>query len=281
MYWKLWSKSCQSDLFQDRSVKGGTFYVSSAKAFGCYWPPNIKRFSGLALRFLYSISLCQECELPIIPSALCDMYPLYRTARHSLLLESSQCTSSTSHSCSRAYHLFSSYRLAVIVIKCQKLWRRRPCPRCLITLLGPTLELSLPSRTKMSSENRWLSSNIALKAVSFVSYWFSPPSSTPSQVSFTTSSLSSPTTSSSSSPTPALASRESSYDPSHSLSRSASPASSPSSVYNEGIITSRGGMFPNARGLTFNNCIFQDITSVQPCPNHGMVWPLRAYRLTN
>lgn len=213
----------------------------------------------------------------------CILY--YCTARHSLLLESSQCTSSTSHSCSRAYHLSSSYRLAVIVIKCQKLWRRRPCLQCLITLLGSTPGFSLPSRTKMSSENRyhWLSSDIALKAVSFMLYWFSPPSSDPSQVSFTTSSLSSPTTSSSFSPTSALASRKSSYDSGHSLPRSASSASSsPSSVHvNEGIITSRGGMFPNARGLTFNNCIFQDITSVQPCPNHGMVWSLRAYRWTN
>jgi len=129
----------------------------------------------------------------------------------------------------------------------------------------------------MSSENRyrWVLSDIALKAVSLMLYWFSPPPSTPSQVLFTTSSLSSPMTSSSSSPTPAPASRESSYDSSHSLSRSASPApSSPSSVHmNEGTITSRGGMFPNARGLTFNNCIFQDITSVKPCPNYGMVDP--------
>jgi len=143
-------KPCQSNLcsFQDRSVKGGTFDVSSVEAFGCYWPPNTKRSSGLALRFLYSISLCQECDLPMIPSALCYMYPLYYTARHSLLLESSQCASSTSHSYSRAYHLSSSYRLAVIVIKCQELWRRRPRLRCLITLLGSTLEFSLSSRTK-------------------------------------------------------------------------------------------------------------------------------------
>ena len=282
MCWKLWSKPCQSDLcsFQDGSVKrGGAFYVSSAEAFGCYWPPNIKRFSD------------QPCvsyiQLICVRSVICQwyhqhyMYPQYCTARHFLPLELSQCTGSTSHPRSRAYHLSSS---RAWLIKRQKLWCRRPRLRCLITLLE-TLEFSLPSRTKMSSENcyRWLLSDIALKAVSFMFYWFSPPSSTPSQVSFTTSSLSSPTTSSSSSPTPAPASRESSYYSGHSLSQSAFYApGSPASVHeNEGIITSRGGMFPNARGLTFNNCVFQDITSVQPCPNHGIVWSLRADRLTN
>ena len=136
----------------------------------------------------------------------------------------------------------------------------------------------------MSSEDHYhgLLFDIALKAVSSVSYWFSPPPSFPPspspQVPPTISSPSSSMTSSSSSPASTPVSRDFSYDSGHSLCRSASSTPSLlSSVHvNEEVITSHRGMFPNARGLTFNNCVFQDITSMQPYLNHGMACDLFA-----
>ena len=137
----------------------------------------------------------------------------------------------------------------------------------------------------MSSEDHYhgLLFDIALKAVSSVSYWFLPPPSfspCPSpQVPHKISPPSSPMTSSSSSPASTPVSRDFFYDSGHSLCQSASPTPSlPSSVHvNEEVITSHQGMFPNARGLTFNNCVFQDITSVQPYLNPGTACDLFAF----